>query len=294
MSGIPGPEEIGSIRNLSLRAKLIVEGMIAGLHKSPFHGFSSEFLEYRPYLTGEPAKKIDWRKFARTEKAVVRLFEDETNLRAHILIDKSGSMGFHSSRIKKFEYAKTLAACIAWIFIRQKDAVGIAAFDENISTYLPPGSTNIQLKNILSNLESFNSGATTRCGRAIDQLAVSLKKRGMCIIISDLLDDSSEIIRGLKHLRFKGQDTIVICVTDPMEKEFKSDSVRRIKDMETGREITLDPAVAARFFRQGISSHFSQITEAAREMRVDMEFVSTSEPFQKALLRVMEKRRCLY
>ncbi len=294
MNDIPRPEEIGSIRNLSLRAKLIVEGMIAGLHKSPFHGFSSEFLEYRPYLSGEPAGKIDWRKFAKTQKAVVRLFEDETNLKAHILIDKSASMGFSSATLTKFEYARTLAASIAWIFVRQKDAVGVAAFDEDLKTYIPPGSTNLQLKTILSHLESFQCGASTRCARAIDQLAGSLKKRGMCIVISDLLDDTSEIIRGLRHLRFKRQDTIVLCVTDPMEQCFSGDSVRRMRDMETGREITLDPAVAGQFFQDGIGAHYSKISQSALDMGCDIEIIATTEPFQKALLRVMEKRKCLF
>ncbi|HON11159.1 MAG TPA: DUF58 domain-containing protein, partial [Chitinispirillaceae bacterium] len=158
--------------NLNLRAKMIVEGTIAGLHKSPYHGFSAEFLEYRPYLEGESTRRIDWRKFAKTDRTVVKLFEDETNLFAHILVDKSASMAFSSSgNMTKFEYARTLAASLAMLLVNQRDAVGLAVFDEQIGTFLPPRSTNIQLRNIINSLNSIQPGAATLCGKAVDTLA---------------------------------------------------------------------------------------------------------------------------
>jgi uncharacterized protein (DUF58 family) len=285
------PEHIIPIRNLSLRAKLIVEGMIAGLHKSPFHGFSAEFLEYRSYNTGDNSKNIDWRKFAKTDKAVVRLYEDETNLYAHILVDKSGSMAFTLHEISKFEYARTLAASLAWILIRQRDAVGFAAFDENVKTYIPPKSTNIQLKNILGLLDKITPEAQTRCGAAINTLALGLHKRGLCILISDFFDDPVDIMQGLRHLRFKKQDIILLQVLDTSESSFKQVGNVRFHDIETGQILRMDGSTATRYFAQGMKTHTDALKKCCKELQIDFEQITTDEPFQKALFRVLEKRR---
>jgi uncharacterized protein (DUF58 family) len=290
------PEQVVAIRSLTLRARLIVEGMIAGLHKSPFHGFSVEFLEYRPYRTGESIRGIDWRKYARTDKAVTRLFEDETNLRARLLLDKSASMRFASkgAAISKLDYAKTLAAALAWILIRQRDAVGLSVFDETITADLPPRSTNLQLKAIFTTLDRIEAGAGTRCGGAIDAAALRLFKRGLCVIFSDLFDDPEQIIRGLRHLRFKRQDVIVLWILDPFELAFPDRPGYRLRDLETGGALSIDGAAAARFFREGLDGHRDVIGRACRELAVDCEVVSTEEPFQKALFRILEKRARLY
>jgi uncharacterized protein (DUF58 family) len=282
------------VRNLTLRAKLIVEGTIAGLHKSPFHGFSSEFLEYRPYLTGEPARKIDWRKFAKSDKSFVRLYEDETNLSAHILLDKSASMGFGSGPMTKFDYARTLAASFAWILVRQKDAVGMAAFDEEIRWYMPPKSTNLQLKNIISHLETAAPNNQTRCGEVINSAAAMVKKRGLCVVISDFFDDPESIAMGLRHLRFKRQDILALAIADPMELNFSGKSDFRFKDIETGREITVDSQTASEYFNRGFTEHHAALNTICRELKIDFEVVTTAEPFHKSLLRIIEKRRRLY
>jgi uncharacterized protein (DUF58 family) len=273
---------------------MIVEGTIAGLHKSPFHGFSSEFLEYRPYLHGEPARKVDWRKYAKSDKAFVRLYEDETNLSAHILLDKSASMGFGSGGVTKFDYARTLAASIAWILVRQKDAAGLVAFDEEIRFYMPPKSTNLQLKNIISYLEASGAEHRTQCGAVINSAAAMLKKRGLCVVISDFLDDPESIAMGLRHLRFKRQDILAIAVADPMELNFDGRSDYRLKDLETGREITIDSRTASEYFNTGMAGHRSALVDICRELKVDFEEVSTDEPFHKSLMRVIDKRRRLF
>ncbi len=286
------PEHIMPIGNLSLRAKLIVEGMIAGLHKSPFHGFSAEFLEYRSYNTGETAKRIDWRKYAKSDRAVVRLFEDETNLFAHLLIDKSASMIYASAgNISKYEYARTVAAALAWILIRQRDAVGFAAFDENLKMYLPPRSTNVQLKNILKILDQIKAETITRCGAAIEILAKCIRRRGLCIIISDFFDDPLLIEQGLKHLRFKKQDIILLQILDFAEKHFEQRGNLRIQDLETGQIINIDGATAARYFTKGIEEHCEILKKSCKELKIEFETISTDEPFQKALFRVLQKRR---
>jgi uncharacterized protein (DUF58 family) len=289
------PEHLAPIRSLNLKAKLIVEGMIAGLHKSPYHGFSAEFLEYRSYRQGESTRKIDWRKFAKTDKSVVRLFEDETNLFAHILIDKSASMVFSTGKeISKFEYARVLAASIAWILIRQRDAVGFAAFDENVKTYIPPRSTNVQLKNILVALDKITAGAATRCGNAINTLAGSLQKRGLCIVLSDFFDNPDQIIQGLRHLYFKRQDILILWILDPFENNFSSSKSLRLHDLETGRILNMDGRTAMEYFSRGFTEHKEKIFNACKDMHIDSEIITTTEPFQKALLRILEKRRKMF
>jgi uncharacterized protein (DUF58 family) len=291
------PEQLSAIRNLTLRARLIVEGMMTGLHKSPFHGFSVEFLEYRPYQTGESVKAIDWRKFARTDKAVVKLYEDETNLRAQLLFDKSASMRFASSSpagMSKLEYAKTIAASIAWILIRQRDAVGLAAFDETVSVNLPPRSTNSQLKTILSMLDSLDAGAATRVGGALSAVASRLSKRGLCVLFSDLFDEPERIIHGLRHLRFKRQDVIVLWILDPMELSFSGRTPFRIRDLETREDLLVDGETAARFFHDGFEAHKTALERACKELSIDLAIISTDEPFEKALFKILEKRKRLF
>ena len=290
------PEQLAAVRSLSLRARLIVEGFFAGLHRSPYHGFSVEFREFRPYQPGESTRRIDWRTFARTDKAVVRLFEDETNLNALILFDKSASMLFASrpSLMTKLDYGKTLAASLAWVLIRQRDATGLAAFDDALRVFLPPRSTNVQLKAIMSHLDRLQPSGATRCGAALSRLASTLRKRGLCIVISDLFDDPNGIIRGLRHLRFKKQDVIVLRIADPMERHFSGASSMRLRDMETNEEVFLDATVAARFFRSGFLEHKNAIERACRDLRIDYEDITITEPFQKALLRVLDKRRRMF
>jgi uncharacterized protein (DUF58 family) len=289
------PEHLAPIRNLSLRAKTIVEGTIAGMHKSPYHGFSAEFLEYRPYRAGEASGRIDWRKYAKTDRSLVRLYEDETNLFATILLDKSGSMKFrHGSAMTKYDYARTLAASLAWILIRQRDAVGLFAFDSDQSLFIPPRSTNVQLSTILSRLDALEPSGETRCGTSIERLAQTLRRRGMCIVMSDLFDEVSQIVRGLRHLRFKRQDVLVIWVLDPLEMSFVNRGPCEVRDLETGNSLLLDGRTASEYFQSGLAEHRSRIEEACKSLRIDCEIVVTDEPFAKALVRILQKRRRLF
>jgi uncharacterized protein (DUF58 family) len=289
------PEHLAPIRSLTLRTKAIVEGTIAGLHKSPYHGFSAQFLEYRPYLPGEAAKRIDWRKYAKTGRSVVRLFEDETNLFAWLLLDKSASMTFCSTAaMSKYEYARTLAASLAWILIRQRDAVGLFAFDSGESVMVPPRSTNIQLKTILSRLETIAPGGETDCARSLSRLAQAIHKRGLCIVISDLFDEPEAIITALRHLRFKRQDVMVLRVLDPLERKFAGAGALNVRDLETGTSIAVDGLTASEYYNSGMKRHAKSIEDACRSLRVGFEVVVTDEPFTKALLRILRKRRRMF
>ncbi len=289
------PEHFAPIRNLNLRARLIVEGMIAGIHRSPYHGFSAEFSEYRPYWNGEAIRSLDWRKYAKTDRPYIRLFEDETNLFAHIIIDKSASMGFSSTGfMNKFEYARTLAASIAWILIRQRDAVALAAFDEELPLYLPPRSTNIQLKNILSALDGAEPSGPTRCAVAINKIAWHIKRRGLTVILSDLFDDPNEILQGLRHLRYKRQDVLLLWIIDPQERKFPHNRTYHLHDMESGRTLILDGKTASRYLQTGLSEHRATIELGCRELKVELSTIYTDEPFVHALIRVLQSRRKLW
>lgn len=204
-------------------------------------------------------------------------------------------MRFASKRqgMSKLDYAKTLAASLAWILIRQRDAAGLAAFDEELSVFLPPRSTNVQLKAILSALDRLEGGAKTRCGSAIDAVAARIAKRGLCIIFSDLFDNPLQIVRGLRHLRFKRQDVMVLWILDPLECAFSGSTRYKLRDYETGEELSIDGSSAADFFREGLAAHRSIISRACRELSIDCEIIATDEPFQKALFRILEKRRRL-
>jgi uncharacterized protein (DUF58 family) len=289
------PEHLARIRNLHLWARHIVEGMNVGVHRSPYHGFSAEFLEYRAYEPGESSRMIDWRKYAKSDETVVRLFEDETNLYAYILMDTSASMTFNSpGQASKFDYAKVLCASLAWILVRQRDAVGFAAFDESIRTMLRPGSTNVQLRSVISHMDQLQPSGETRCGKAMNELASRLRKRGMVVVASDLMDDPDTIERGLRHLRFKRQDTILLWIRDPMERQFEHRSPLKLRDLETGQRMELDPHIAAQYHNEGMAQHARRMESICRDLQVDLLPVGTDEPFQKVLTRIMQKRRRLF
>ncbi|MBN1982350.1 MAG: DUF58 domain-containing protein [Chitinivibrionales bacterium] len=286
------PEHVAPIRSLTLRAKCIVEGLITGLHKSPLHGFSSQFSQYRHYHHGEPARCIDWRKYAKSERTVVRLFEDETNCQGHILLDKSSSMRFRSTTpLSKFDYARTMAASLAWILIRQRDATGLYLFDETVSEALSPHSTNIQLKTILATLQRAQPGQATNCSSAIHSIAQTIHKRGMCILLSDLFDNPQAIIDSLRHLKYKKQDVFVIWILDPLELLFVPDAAVRLRDLESNQELLLDGQTAAQFYNQEFQAHRDTILKACRENAIDCTIITTDEPFHKAIIRILEKRR---
>jgi len=286
------PEHFARIRNLHLWAKLIVEGTTVGVHKSPYHGFSAEFLEYRRYQPGESARMIDWRKYAKTDMSVVRLHQDETNLRAYLLLDTSASMAFCSpGLVSKHTYASVLCASAAWILVRQRDAVGFAAFDQQTRVLLTPRSTNVQLRSILAQLDGLKPAGQTGAGAAMDELAARVARRGMCIVVSDLLDDIPALERGLRHLRFKRQDVLVLWLRDPMERRFEHRSMLKLRDMESGRRLELDPRVAAAHYQAGMKEHAAAVQALCRDLAVDLTDVGTEEPVERALSRIVQKRR---
>jgi uncharacterized protein (DUF58 family) len=247
-------------------------------------------------MANEPARSIDWRMYAKTDRPMVRLHKDETNLSATILLDKSGSMAFrHSSVLSKHEYARTLAASLAWILIRQRDAVGLFTFDNNSRLHIAPKSTNVQLNTLLTKLDETEPAGETQCGASIESLAQTLSRRGLCVVISDFLDDPASILHGLRHLRFKRQDVMLLRVLDPLEESFSRGlGLCDMRDMESGKTMRMDGHTAREFFTKGMADHRRIIEEACRSLGITCDMILTTEPFAKALMRILEKRRRLF
>src|SRR5260370_15226990 len=239
------PAVVARLGTLELKARTIVEGFLSGLHRSPFKGFSVEFAEYRQYIPGDDLHTIDWKVYARSDRHYIKKFEEETNLDCHLLLDVSGSMGYGSHHgMSKFEYGACLAASLGYLMNRQRDAVGVTAFDENIVAMLPASSRPGHLRALLVTLERLMTGRKTNVSKPLHLLADSLTKRGLVVLISDLLDEPGEVIRGLKHFQFRGTDVIVFHVLDPDEIDFPFEHATRFEDPETTAEIMPFPAVA--------------------------------------------------
>ena len=238
------PEILLRISNLELIARKVVEGFISGLHKSPYKGFSVEFMEYRPYIQGDDLKRIDWKLYARTDRYYIKEFEEETNANCHLLVDISNSMAYTTTKMTKLEYGFFLAAALAYFVVRQRDSVGMYFFDDKIVDRIPPKSTSGHLHTILGKLEMAHLGLKTAMGKPFHEIAESIKKRGIVIIISDLLDDPEEIVSGLKHFRFGGNDVIIFHILDPFETAYKFKDIVELEDMETGEKMILLPEAA--------------------------------------------------
>src|SRR5213075_1455000 len=207
---------IARLGTLELKARTIVEGFLSGLHRSPFKGFSVEFAEYRQYMPGDDLSTIDWKVYARSDRFYVKKFEEETNLDCHLMIDVSGSMAYGGHHaMTKFEYGACLAASLAYLMNRQRDSVSLTAFDEEIVSMLPVSSRAGHLRAVLLTLDRLKPGRLTDVSKPLHHLADSLNKRGMVVLISDLLDDPDRVIRGLKHFQFRGTDVIVFHILDP-------------------------------------------------------------------------------
>jgi len=230
------PKTLTKIGSLDLKARLIVEGYISGQHKSPYHGFSVEFAEHRPYMSGDSTKNLDWKIFARRDRYFVKEFEEETNLKAYLLLDCSASMGYSSQKISKFEYASHLAAALAYLLIRQKDAVGLVTYDQAIKSYLPPSSKRVHLGPLLGQLEHSRPSSQTKTAPTLHHMAERIKRKGLVILLSDLLDIPDEVLFGLKHFRHKGHEVIVFHILDPMERTFGFHKEAIFEDLETGEK----------------------------------------------------------
>jgi uncharacterized protein (DUF58 family) len=285
------PELLSKLQNLSIKARYVVEGFMIGLHKSPYHGFSVEFSEHRPYGIGDEVRHIDWKLWSKTNKYYVKQFEEETNLKANIILDQSNSMAYASAGTSKFEYAKLLAASFSYILIKQQDAVGLALFNEKINKLIPPRSVASHLNILLSNMESAEPSKQTNIANALHYSAEGITKRGLVIVISDLMDDTSKIIKGLRHLRHKGHEVIVFHIIDQNEASFNFNERVKFIDSETGEEITTDPWHIAEDYVKLFSQYCSTLKHGCGQNRIEYIPIHTDQSLDSALTELLLKRK---
>jgi len=288
------PAVIARIGSMELRARAIVEGFLSGLHRSPAQGFSVEFSEYRQYMPGDDTSLIDWKLYARSDRHYVKKFEEETNLECHLLLDVSGSMGYGSVGVTKQEYGAYLAASIAYLMNRQHDAIGLLAFADRIVQHLPASARPGHLRRLLLALDALRAERGSDLSKPLDRLAEALSRRGMAVLISDLLDDPAEVVRGLRHLRFRGVDVIVFHLLDPAELTFPFENAARFRDLETGAELTAVPsAVRARYLEE-VQAFIALYRRELQLAGIDYCLVDTSQALDAALLAYLSarSRRC--
>jgi len=291
------PELASRLGRLDLVARLVVEGFLTGLHRSPYHGFSVEFAEYRQSIPGESTTHLDWRLYARTDRHYQKVFAEETNLRATLLVDCSASMAFTSdpARATKLAYARLLAASLAYLLLRQNDAVGLVTFDERPLAMVPARSMRRQLFPLLRTLEAARPGGGTRLGPVLHGVAERVLRRGLVILFSDLLDDPDEILSGLKHFRHRGHEVIVFQVLDPRERDLGFRREVELVDLERPeRAVRVEPALAAAEYRRKFDAWRERLRRECRRQLVDLVEMSTETPIEMALHAYLSKRRRLY
>lgn len=289
------PHVVSRLAGLELRARLVVEGFIAGLHRSPYHGFSVEFAEHRPYMPGDEIRHVDWKLYGKTDRFHVKQYEEETNLKAFLLVDTSRSMEFSAGgRMSKFEYARLLAAALALLMQRQRDAVGLGLFDETLTAFLPPHATRVSLMEILTTLGRARPGGRTGTGRALHQVADRVRRRGLVIIFSDLLDDPDDVLAALKHFRHAKNEVIVMNILDPLERDFAFGDAASFRDLETGEQMTTLPWHIQDAYRDAVHTLLARYRRECLEHAIDYVFMDTATPFDVALGRYLSKRRMLF
>ena len=284
------PAVIARLGTLELKARTIVEGFLSGLHRSPFKGFSVEFAEYRQYLPGDDLSTIDWKVFARSDRYYVKKFEEDTNLDCHVMIDVSGSMAYGSRGMTKFEYAGCLAASLSYLMNRQRDAVGLTAFSDRIVIRVPASARPGHLRSLLVALQQLTLGSETDVSKPLRQLVESLSKRGMVIVISDLLDDPESVVRALKYFRYRGTDVLVFHVLDRDEIDFPFQRAARFEDIETAEEVVAVPGtVRSHYLKQmgDLIEHYRRELGAAG---IDYQLLTTDQPLELALLSYLLAR----
>lgn len=284
------PVVLSKISNLELLARGVVEGFISGLHKSPYKGFSAEFLEYRPYTPGDDLMHVDWKLYLRSDRLFIKQFEEETNTGSRILLDISNSMSYASKGITKFQYGQYLAASLAYFMIRQRDSVGISFFDDRLRESIPSKSTRGHLHQILNRLSNLQPGAASDLGKPFHEVADSIKKRGMVIIISDLLDNPDNIIDGLKHFRFSGNDVILFHLLDSYELSFQYNDIVELEDMETGEKMLLVADEVKEIYEKNLNQFLDRLKLECGLLGVDYNIMETTKPLDFALFNYLSKR----
>ncbi|MDP2317752.1 MAG: DUF58 domain-containing protein [Acidobacteriota bacterium] len=285
------PAIVARLGTIDLKARTIVEGFLTGLHRSPYKGFSVEFAEYRQYLPGDDLATLDWKVYARSDRHFVKKYEEETNLACHLLLDVSASMGYGSRGITKLQYGSYLAGALAYLMNRQRDAFGLIAFDDRIASLVPASARTGHLRAVLLALERLKLGARTNVAKPLHDLAAAVRRRGLVVLVSDLLDDPAQVLEGLKHFRYRGTDVVVFQVLDPDELKFPFEGAARFRDMETAAEVMAVPANVRTEYLERMQAMIAHYRRELSLVGIDYCLLDTSQPLELGLMAYLMTRR---
>ncbi len=286
------PDVVARLESLELRARLVVEGFITGLHRSPFHGFSVEFAEHRQYRPGDEIKFVDWKIYSRTDRYYVKQFEEETNLRSVVVVDSSASMGYASEgHVTKFNYATCLAAALNYLILKQKDAAGLAVYDTEVRHYFPPRAKMSYIRELISTLDSVRPANKTGTAAALDRLAERISRRSFVVIISDFFDDLEAIRSALKHFRHQRHDVLAIQVLDPRERDFNFGWAATFRDVESGEELVTQPFQIQQAYKGAVENFIASLKRECYGMNIDFLQLTTDTPYDRALSEYLVRRR---
>lgn len=285
------PAIVARLGTIDLKARTIVEGFLTGLHRSPYKGFSVEFAEYRQYLPGDDLATLDWKVYARSDRHFVKKYEEETNLACHLLLDVSASMGYASGTVTKLQYGSYLAGALAYLMNRQRDAFGLIAFDAGITSLVPASARTGHLRAVLLALERLKLGAHTNVAKPLHDLAAAVRRRGLVVLVSDLLDDPAQVLEGLKHFRYRGTDVIVFQVLDPDELTFPFERAARFRDMETAAEVMAVPATVRKEYLERMQAMIAHYKRELSLVGIDYCLLDTSQPLELGLMAYLMTRR---
>ena len=288
------PSAVAKLGKFNLIAKSVVEGFVTGLHRSPYHGFSVEFSDHREYVPGDNPRDLDWVALGRTDRLYIKRYEEETNLKAYILLDTSASMGYKFKGLTKLEYSAYLAASLAYLMVRQSDSVGLVTFDTEIRTFIPPHSTPSHLNLLLHKLEEIAPSERTHIGQAFHELAEHVKRRGLIIVISDLVDlfaNNSRVVQGLSHFRHKKHEVIVFHVFDKAELDFPFQRLSDFVDMETRERLQVDPKYVRDEYLNLIEEFKKEFQNECTLKNIDYVPTDTSMPYDFMLTKYLSRRK---
>ncbi|MCO6473380.1 MAG: DUF58 domain-containing protein [Melioribacteraceae bacterium] len=288
------PSIVSKLKSLDLIAKKVVEGFIVGLHKSPYHGFSVEFSEHRSYMQGDSVKDMDWKVYAKTEKFYIKKYEEETNLLSHVIIDSSKSMDYkHTGSITKLSYVKILASSLIYLMHHQSDATGLIEYSDEIKKFYPPKTTRVYTTTLIKEIANLTAGNATQTSACLGEISERINKRGLVIVISDLLDDPEKVMESLKRLTYGKNEVIVFQILDPIEKSFAFGMDAVFVDLETSEEMTTQPFQIQKSYQEAFGNFLQKIKSECLNFGIDYNLIDTSQPFDKALLSYFKKRRRL-
>jgi uncharacterized protein (DUF58 family) len=286
------PTSLAKYGRLVLIARGLVEGFLTGVHKSPYKGFSVEFAEHRQYYPGDEIRHIDWRAYGKTDRYYIKEFEEETNLRAYLLVDASGSMAYRGKHASKFQFAQYVAASLAYLMLHQRDAVGLVTHDTRLRQMIQPRASAKHLLRLIHSLEQTQPGGETSLAPIWHDLVGRMKRRGLIVVLSDCFDQIGPLLRALRHFRHRRHEVLLFHILAPEEVEFPFSRMTQFRNLErNGHRILVDPGQLRKEYRQNFDAFCAQLRERARQMRIDYQMLRTDDPIDRALGAYLSKRQ---